>query len=357
MQAQIRRVHETPRLVIVYRNFGFDKNISHIGLGVSALQNGKALRGAGYIVEVWAAASFQELSSKLQADRQSALYAHHVPVTHIVIAALWIATNDIKRLVMQYTDIEFAIISHSNIGFLQADPNAIKLLREGAQLAQACPNFHIAANSDKLKEWWVPTYSTPMLTLPNMYPFTSVRHKPSWSGGILRIGCFGALRPQKNVVTAAAAALEVGTRLRCQLLEFWTSGRRVEGGANTVAQAIQEMYVGVPRAELKTNDWESWPEFLDTVGAMDLLMQPSYTESFNMVTADGIARGVASVIGEAIDWAPRNWMASTDSAADIANRSIALLHDPGAVEAGVNALIRHNNEALLNWRDFLVLQP
>ncbi len=29
---------------------------------------------------------------------------------------------------------------------------------------------------------------------------------------------------------------------------------------------------------------------------MHLLLQPSYTESFNMVTADGVAEGVASVV-------------------------------------------------------------
>jgi hypothetical protein len=66
-----------------------------------------------------------------------------------------------------------------------------------------------------------------MLLLPNMYPFDSVRHKPIWSGGVLRIGCFCAIRPYKNVLTAAAAALEVGVRLRVTDLEFWISSGRM----------------------------------------------------------------------------------------------------------------------------------
>ena len=65
---------------------------------------------------------------------------------------------------------------------------------------------------------------------------------------------------------------------------------------------------------------------------MDLLLQPSYTEGFNMVTADGIAQGVASVVSDAIAWAPKNWQAETDDAIDIANKAVGLLHDPGAVD-------------------------
>jgi hypothetical protein len=356
MPAQIRPQHQAPRLALVYKNFSQQRGLSHIGLGVAALQNARALRTAGYIVEVWPISSATELAARLAADRELALHAHHVPVTHVAISALFLATSDLARLVYQYPDTEFAIISHSNIGFLQVDPNAFRLLREGAELEQNAANFHIGANAQKFQTWWTSTYQTRMLVFGNLYPFSSIRHKPAWHGGTLRIGCFCAIRPLKNILTAAAAALECGTRLRPDSLEFYISGGRPEGGVGVVA-AIQQMYAGVPRAKLIQNHWQNWPEFLATVGAMDLLLQPSYTESFNMVTADGIARGVASVIGEAIDWAPRNWEASTDSASDMANKAIALLHDPNAVEEGVTALVKHNNEALANWKQFLALAP
>jgi glycosyltransferase involved in cell wall biosynthesis len=135
-----------------------------------------------------------------------------------------------------------------------------------------------------------------------------------WQRGTLRIGCFCAIRPYKNVLSAAAAALEVGQRLRVTDLEFWISGGRREGGGQTIVAAIQQMYLNMPRAQLVERNWQSWPQFLTTVGSMDLLLQPSYTEGFNMVTADGIAQGVASVVSDAIAWAPRNWQAATDDA-------------------------------------------
>jgi glycosyltransferase involved in cell wall biosynthesis len=42
---------------------------------------------------------------------------------------------------------------------------------------------------------------------------------------------------------------------------------------------------------------------------MNVLINCSYTESFNMVTADGIAEGIPSVVSDAICWAPAYWRA------------------------------------------------
>jgi len=360
MSYQVRQVAKTTRVALVYKNFALNRNVSgvsvsHIGLGVSAMQNQRALRAAGYLGEVKALGSGNELRQLLEEDRRAATLAHHVPITHVVVSAPWIRSPELAVMAHEHADVEFAVLSHSNVGFLQADPQAIALLREGADLGRALPNFHIGANSASLRNWWQAAYQSPMMLLPNMYPFEAVRAGRMWSGGTLRIGCFCAIRPYKNVLTAAAAALEVGVRLRASDLEFWISGGRTEGGG-TIAEAIHQMYVNVPRAKVVANHWESWPRFLDTVGSMDLLMQPSYTETFNMVTADGIARGVPSVVGEAIAWAPKNWRASTDEARDLADRAVALLHDPGAIEQGVEALNASNDAALREWRKFLALR-
>jgi glycosyltransferase involved in cell wall biosynthesis len=352
----LRVQHHSPRLAIAYKNFAAAQNVSHIGLGVSATQNAKALRGAGYIVEIWPISSFQDLQTLMKAEHQARTLAHHVALSHLVISAPWIPTANLAGLASQNPDLEIAVVSHSNIGFLQADPRAIELLRQGSELGQGCPNFHVAGNSQRFQAWWQATYGTAMTLLPNMYPVGSARARPMWQRGTLRMGCFCAMRPYKNVLTAAAAALEVGQRLRVTELEFWISGGRSEGG-QTIRAAIQQMYLNLPRAKVVECNWQSWPQFLATVGSMDLLLQPSYTEGFNMVTADGIAQGVASVVSDAIAWAPRNWQASTDCATDIANKAIALLHDPMAVQEGVAALEVHNAMALLSWEKFLKLFP
>jgi len=170
----LRVQHHIPRLAIAYKNFAASQNVSHIGLGVSATQNAKALRAAGYIVEIWPINSFADLQTLMKAEQQARTLAHHVPLSHLVISAPWIPTANLASLTSQNPDLEIVVVSHSNIGFLQADPRAIELLRQGAELGQGCPNFHVAGNSQRFQTWWQATYNTAMTLLPNMYPMDSL---------------------------------------------------------------------------------------------------------------------------------------------------------------------------------------
>jgi hypothetical protein len=83
------------------------------------------------------------------------------------------------------------------------------------------------------------------------------------------------------------------------------------------------------------------------------LIQPSYTETFNVVTADGIAEGVPSVVSHAIEWAPAGWKAHVDDVDDIARVGVRLISDKRAARKGLKALNAYNHRALLAWRDYL----
>ena len=119
--------------------------------------------------------------------------------------------------------------------------------------------------------------------------------------------------------------------------------------------AVKEMLQGVPGIQLKILNWNSWSQFRDTIRRMHLLIQVSYTESFNMVTADGIAEGVPSVVSEAIDWVPRDWVAHFDSADQVARVGRRLIYDRYAAEEGFRALETHNNESYGAWTTALCL--
>jgi hypothetical protein len=99
--------------------------------------------------------------------------------------------------------------------------------------------------------------------------------------------------------------------------------------------------------------WRTWPAFRQVVGRMHVLVSPSYTESFNMVTADGVAEGVASVVSDAIDWAPRDWHAPADDVGAIARAARRLLHDAHAVEEGQEALRAYVAHGLPQWLRYL----
>jgi hypothetical protein len=166
----------------------------------------------------------------------------------------------------------------------------------------------------------------------------------------LRIGAFGATRVLKNLLTSAGAALEIANARRADL-EFWISSGRSEG-AGSVVEAVRQMLNSLPSVKLVENGWQTWPQFRQTVRHMHLLLQPSYTESFNVVTADGVAEGVPSVVSEAIDWAPRSWKAPVDDANAMALVGLRLLASRWARRQGLAALKTHNRRALEAWAEF-----
>ncbi len=117
--------------------------------------------------------------------------------------------------------------------------------------------------------------------------------------------------------------------------------------------AVRQMMNGLAHVKLVENGWQPWPQFRQTVRHMHLLLQPSYTESFNVVTADGVAEGVPSVVSAAIDWAPRSWIAPVDDANAMARVGRRLLESRWAVRQGRAALKEHNRRALCPWEEFL----
>lgn len=337
-----------PNIAIIYKNFAANKGISHIGLGVSGSLNAQVLSEKVGPAQVIPAVNNIEIVRAITDYNK----AHaSTPLTHVIISAPWLSTRDVRAIVTHFSKIQFAVLSHSNVGFLQADPNGTRLLREGLALSQEVPNFKIAGNSKKFVDWMEEAYGVPVALLPNMYP-TSGTTKPASTSGPIKIGIFGAIRPQKNVLTAAAAAIVIGRRLN-RPVELWVNSGREEGGTGTLTNALRQLTRNLPNFELKQAQWAPWGTFKQTVAAMDLLIQVSYTESFNMVTADGIANGVPSVVSNAIYWAPKSWMARGDDALNVAEVGIKLLRDKRLRAKGPVALEKHNDIALKSWKKFL----
>lgn len=344
----------TARVLIAYKNFAASKNVSHIGLGVAALNTSRTLRALGYWAEVVPATSAAGLEEALVRYQAAAHRDGIQPVSHVVISAPWIATADLAGLLMRHPDVHFTVVSHSNVGFLMADPSGIRLLREGTELAVGHHNFAVGGNCSKFVQAWGVMYGVHLRWLPNLYDVSTLKpigQRPPWTGGPLRMGVFGATRPLKNQVTAVAACVELSARLRADV-EVWTSSGRNEGGG-TVDGAIQQLVAGLDHVRLRPTGWRPWPAFRQVVGRMHILLNPSYTESFNMVCADGVAEGVASVASEAIDWVPHSWRANVDDVEDVARVARRLVTDAHAVDEGQAALREYVDRGSRQWRAYL----
>lgn len=335
-----------PSVALVYKNFAAHKGVSHIGLGVSAALNAKVLTANVGPAVVVPARHNIDIVQGIEAYNK----LHEHKLTHVVISAPWVSTRDLRAMCLHYKHIKFTVTSHSNVGFLQADPNGVRLIREGLALSQELPNFQIAGNSQKFVDWLKAAYGVDVALLPNMYPSNTKAQK--WDGPVIKIGTFGAVRPLKNLMTSAAAAIAIGKRLN-RPVEFYYNSGRDEGGGGTIAYAVYQMCHDLPNFKLDRIAWRPHEEFKKVIGEMDILIQVSYTESFNMVTADGIDMGVPSVVSTAIDWAPRGWKADSDDALEVADVGIKLLKNYRLRKAGLSALKDHNKKSLKLWSEYL----
>jgi glycosyltransferase involved in cell wall biosynthesis len=333
------------KLALCYKSIS--KCPSHVGLGNSCRNTMNVLKQNGMNAEVWPIIGGDDLQSILKTPKGNG-------VTHVAIAAPFIPSDWMQRLAQEFQHITFAVISHSNVGFLQAESAAIRLMRAYCDLSVYEHNFHAAGNNSRLVEAFNDAYGRYVLYLPNMYDlkstpkFKAARHFSS----PIRIGSFGALRVQKNFTSAAWAAISIARNLRVDL-EFYVHMGRTDNNGNVVENAIRASLEKLDGVKLIEVPWQDAVTFRRTVARMNLLLQPSYTETFSMVTADAIAEGVPVVVTPAVEWVPKNWQADSDNVSEITKVGLGLLRDPHSAECGYQALLEYNKMSLQVWSQFL----
>jgi hypothetical protein len=336
---------EGKMIAFVYKNFAAAQGACHIGLGVAAINTAKMLNANGIHSEVWGVKDENDLRLKLDGHRPK----------FVIISSPWIKTEEMRAICHARPHINFIMVVHSNVGFLQVDARAVAIIRESIDLEMTTHNFFLGGNCKRFSEWIRRTYNAKCDFIPNLYDITSFsKRKRSEHRGesVLRVGCFGAMRPLKNTMSAAAAALQLSNELDCEL-EFWVSTGRDAKAATQAYIAVKEMFANQLGKTIKENHWQTWPEFRRTISHMHLLLQPSFTESFNMVTADGIAEGVCSCVSTAIDWVPKRWIGDSDDVGDLVKVALYLLNDRHAINDGREALENYVTLGVERYRSLL----
>lgn len=337
------------RIALVYKSA--DKlGYSPTGLGITATQTAKALRAHGIWAEAWPCTSGEALRERLHHADGHAVERQEVEPTHVVIYAPWIPTELLASIAEELPNILFVVTSHSNFGFLAADPHAVKLMRETADLQLTTHNVRAGGNCRRFTDAATEVLGVDVEYLPNLMPLGEhwPRPRAAWAGDSLRLGLFGAARILKNGLTAAAAACTLAHTLRVPT-ELHVTADRDDGGTY---RAIEELCDGVPHLTLIRTGWLPWPALLRLTGHMHLILQPSFTESFNCVAAEAVRMGVPVVGSEAIDWLPRRWQADTDDCGDVARVAESLIKSPLVADDGRRALSRYIETGLEQWRRF-----
>jgi hypothetical protein len=317
--------------------------VCHTGLHISSVNTAKVLVNAGLDVQV------RPIKNAAALD----LLIQQLQPTHIVTCAFWMKAPAMQALVMKHPRVQFAVNCHSNIAFLQVEPNGLALLREYIDLEIQSCNFHVTGNSMGFTEAIIGSWRAPCGYLPNLYYLDGLTQmsRELYQGGTLRIGTFGALRPFKGHTVAAWAALGIAGALNTNV--EYTFNTRDDGGGQRILQAVHSIMDGLPYAKLNIIPWQPWPAHRRTVRNQHLVIQPSMTETFLVVAADAVAEGVPVVGSNVVEWLPKHWQADPDDVEDVVRVGLQLLADRRAKHQGLHALQANNVSGVQAWKTYL----
>lgn len=239
---------------------------------------------------------------------------HQYKPTHVMLEAIWVTPDKVKELLTLHKNIQWIVRIHSKAPFLAMEGIAFEWLNAYRQIACTNKNFTISANNedfnDELNE-----LDFKSVYLPNIYvpPKSHVRKTRD---NILDIGCFGAIRPLKNQMLQAIAAIKFANELD-RPLKFHMNGDRIEQKGDQVLKNIRALFATHKRHKLVEHAWMPHNEFIKLINKMDLGMQVSLTESFNIVTADFVGQNVPIIVSPDISWMPFIYHADPNSSDDM----------------------------------------
>jgi len=252
------------------------------------------------------------------------LVTKHKP-EFVFIEALWVVPEKFAVLQKLHPKVKWVIRIHSELPFLAMESISmdwsIRYIRD-------YKNVYVAPNSVEmtkdLKNIIASAGANPerVIYLPNYYPVEDVSFAPKklevdvvTDKKIINIGCFGAIRPFKNQLTQAVAAIKFAETMGYKL-RFHINGNRVESGDNNLKN-IRGLFKHQIIHELIEHPWQRHEKFMETMSKMDMTLQVSFTESFNIVAADSINAGVPVVASSEIEWVHPFFYAKPTSAASI----------------------------------------
>lgn len=278
-------------------------------------------------------------------DREVSLFKPNI----VVIEALWVVPEKFDVLMRLHPNVEWNIHLHSNMPFLALEGIAMGWILEYVQRG-----LRIIANSQESYEALLSIVDGfNMDYLPNVY-ITHPREVivPDPDLPYLDICCFGALRPLKNHMLQALAAIQFAKEKGKQL-RFHVNSSRVETGGAPVLKNLEQLFERQENAVLVHNKWYDPSDFLNMLENMTMGMQVSLTETFNVVSADYVTAGLPIVVSKEVRWASRYSKADEDSLDDIVRMMHRAYDYPILVRVNQWLLKRCSREAQGLWFDWV----
>lgn len=283
-------------------------------------------------------------------DREVHLYRPD----HVVLEALWVTASKLEELAKKYKHIQWCVRIHSKTPFLANEGIALEWIGQYKKLMKTYHNIHLASNNKEFNQDISKVTKVKFDYLPNIYqPNYKSPHKHKKSTcEFIDIGCFGAIRPLKNHLEQAVAAIlfaeELGKKVR-----FHINAGRTEQRGEEVLKNLRGLFKTSEGHELVEHGWMSHSDFVKLIATMDISMQVSMSESFNIVTADAIYSNVPVVVSEDIDWLPQVYRACPTDTQDIIDKLKVVWKSCLATTINKICLAWYNLKSLYWWLKYI----
>jgi hypothetical protein len=292
-----------------------------------------------------------EVNDNNDIDKEICLYKP----THIIIEALWVVPSKIELLLKLHKNIKWIIRLHSKAPFLANEGIAFEWMNALEKLAKNFTNISMAVNNKDFYKDITKLYDH-IIYLPNIYVPEHHRHQGqkkhhhSQHHNTINIGCFGAIRPLKNQFEQAVSAIIFADQNNLRL-KFHINSNRIEQKGDCVLKNLRALFAHSRHHELVEHKWHCHDDFERIIRTMDIGMQVSMSETFNIVTADYVRNNIPVVVSQDIDWVPFWNRCSTTNTNAIVN-TLSFVWKMKWTTLNKIALWWYNYKALNVWRKY-----
>jgi hypothetical protein len=265
----------------------------------------------------------------------------------VIIEALWVTPEKFGVLTKLHPNVKWVVRLHSEIPFLAMEGISIEWIKKYYKYT----NVHVASNSLRACADLRCLIGEEVFYLPNYYPIDDSVVRPFRTNftehNIINISCFGAIRPFKNQISQAIAAIKVAERLH-RKLKFHINATRIEQNGNSIYKNLVSLFAD-SKHELVEWDWLRHELFLNVVrNNIDVGMQVSFSETYNIVAADHINMNIPVVSSDEIGFVSSIFKANPTDLKDIEDklyRTVLLMGDE--INSWNKILLQKQNETCI----------
>ena len=213
----------------------------------------------------------------------------------VVIEALWVVPEKFDILKKLHPDVKWSVRLHSELPFIASEGVAMEWVKKYIEMGVL-----VSANSSRMQRDLQYIFNGKIGFTPNYYVPENIETKRVVDEDLINVGCFGATRLLKNQLIQAVAAIRYADKHK-KKLAFHVNSVYLDASGRSIIENVRKLFAGTKHT-LVEHGWYTHEEFLQVLSLMDVGMQVSLSETFNIVTADFVHMGKPVVVSDEVSW-------------------------------------------------------